>query len=336
MIDHDRLFKELISTFFLEFIALFLPEVMAYIDEGAVEFLDKEIFTDVTSGERHEVDLLAKVRFKEDPAFFLVHVENQAQYQADFGRRMFTYFARLYEKYGLPVYPIALLTFNPRLAQKLGNFKIFFPDWPVLDFRFRVIHLASLNWREFAKSENPVASALMAKMNIPTQDRPKVRLACIRMLATLKLNKAKMQVILGFIDTYLRLDEEEQKIYQAEFDELGTAEKERVMEVTILWKEEGRQEGLQQGLQQGLERGLERGLEQGLERGRTEGLAQGKHEGMLTVILQLLEQRLGSVEPDVKLQLSELDAEQLSRLTTSLADFTDAKDLSKWLQTLRS
>ncbi|HEY9876014.1 MAG TPA: hypothetical protein V6D12_21465 [Candidatus Obscuribacterales bacterium] len=30
MIDHDRLFKELISTFFVEFLELFFPEVIAY------------------------------------------------------------------------------------------------------------------------------------------------------------------------------------------------------------------------------------------------------------------------------------------------------------------
>ena len=72
MIDHDRLFKELISNFFMEFIELFLPEVRDYIEAGSVELLDKEVFTDITAGERHEVDLVAKVRFKEQDTFFLV------------------------------------------------------------------------------------------------------------------------------------------------------------------------------------------------------------------------------------------------------------------------
>src|SRR5260370_29789172 len=105
MIDHDRLFKELLSVFFLEFLDLFLPEVSAYIEAGSLELLDKEIFTDVTAGERREVDLLAKLRFKGQETFFLVHVENQGQAKPDFGKRMFAYFARLYEKHDLPVYP---------------------------------------------------------------------------------------------------------------------------------------------------------------------------------------------------------------------------------------
>ncbi len=62
-IDHDRLFKELISTFFIEFIELFFPEVLKYIDTNSVSLLDKEIFTDVTAGDKYETDLIAKVRF---------------------------------------------------------------------------------------------------------------------------------------------------------------------------------------------------------------------------------------------------------------------------------
>jgi hypothetical protein len=42
--DHDRLFKLLLRTFFMEFLALFLPEVAAYVEPGSVEFLDKELW----------------------------------------------------------------------------------------------------------------------------------------------------------------------------------------------------------------------------------------------------------------------------------------------------
>jgi hypothetical protein len=50
MLDHDRLFKELLSTFCLEFIGLFLPGANTYLDPTSLEFLDKEVFTDVTAG----------------------------------------------------------------------------------------------------------------------------------------------------------------------------------------------------------------------------------------------------------------------------------------------
>ena len=58
--DHDQLFKQLISTFFVEFLELFFPEVVAYMDTSAIEFLDKEFFTDVVEGDEYEGDLVVK------------------------------------------------------------------------------------------------------------------------------------------------------------------------------------------------------------------------------------------------------------------------------------
>ncbi|BAZ85499.1 hypothetical protein NIES806_17020 [Dolichospermum compactum NIES-806] len=83
-IDHDRLFKELISTFFIEFIELFFPEVLKYIDTNSVSLLDKEIFTDVTAGGKYETDLIAKVRFLGEPSYFLVHIEAESGAKSKF------------------------------------------------------------------------------------------------------------------------------------------------------------------------------------------------------------------------------------------------------------
>ena len=109
MTDHDRLFKELISTFFLEFLELFFPAVLNYLDRNSITFLDKEIFTDVTEGDRHESDLIAQVNFRDQPSCFLIHLEAQSSAQIHFNRRMFIYFSRLEEKYALPIYPIVIL-----------------------------------------------------------------------------------------------------------------------------------------------------------------------------------------------------------------------------------
>lgn len=113
MIDHDRLFKELLTTFFVEFLDLFLPNLSAALDPNvAIVALDKEIFTDVTSGDKHEVDILMKARLQDQGAFFLIHVENQSSPQTDFPKRMFRCFARLTEKYDLPVYPIVIFSYD--------------------------------------------------------------------------------------------------------------------------------------------------------------------------------------------------------------------------------
>src|SRR5436309_1917230 len=110
--DHDRLFKELLQTFFIEFVELFLPEVSIYLDRSSIEFMDKEIFTDVVSGERHEVDVVVKGRFRDRDACFLIHVENESAARRTLPKRMFQYFARLYEKYDLAIYPVVIFSYD--------------------------------------------------------------------------------------------------------------------------------------------------------------------------------------------------------------------------------
>ncbi len=46
----------------------------------------------------------------------------------------------------------------------------------------------------------------MAKMKIDQCDRPQVKAECLRLLVTLQLDPARMQLIYGFVDTYLNLD----------------------------------------------------------------------------------------------------------------------------------
>jgi hypothetical protein len=200
MVDHDRLFKELIGTFFFEFLELFLPEVRSFIEAGSIEFLDKEIFVDVTSGERLEPDLVAKVKFKGLSAFFIIHIENQHQAQISFGRRLFRYFSRLYDKYDLPIYPIVVFSFDSPHKPQTDVHRVAFPNKVVMEFKYEVIQLNRLNWRDFVNRPSPVAAALMARMNIAPDERVRVKLECLRLLVTLRLNKAKMRLISGFID----------------------------------------------------------------------------------------------------------------------------------------
>jgi hypothetical protein len=201
-IDHDRLFKELILTFFVKFLELFFPQLMDYLEQDSITFLDKETFTDVTAGEKYEGDLIAQVKFAAQETYFLIHIEAQSTSKTSFNRRMFTYFARFHEKFALPVYPIVIFSYDRPQRSASNQYEVSFPDLKVLEFNYQVIQLNRLNWRDFLNQANPVASALMAKMRIEKKDRPKVKAECLRLLVTLKLNPAKMQLISGFIDTY--------------------------------------------------------------------------------------------------------------------------------------
>ncbi|QSJ21091.1 Rpn family recombination-promoting nuclease/putative transposase [Nostoc sp. UHCC 0702] len=241
MIDHDRLFKELLSTFFVEFIDLFLPQVVSQIDRDSIQFLPQEVFTDVTSGEKKEIDLLAQVRYQQQDTYFLIHVENQSYTKSAFAKRMFKYFARLHEKYDLPIYPVVIFSFDEPLRAEPKNYRVSFPNLNMLEFQFAAIQLNRLSWRDFLTQPNPVAAALMAKMNIPIEERPLVKAECLRLLATLKLDPARMQLISGFVDTYLRLDDAQKQVFKAAISTMGLDEQEQIMEIVTSWQQEGAQ-----------------------------------------------------------------------------------------------
>lgn len=59
-IHHDQLFKQLIHTFFAEFLEMFFPEVHQHIDFSFVKPLSEEVFTDLYIGEARRADIVLK------------------------------------------------------------------------------------------------------------------------------------------------------------------------------------------------------------------------------------------------------------------------------------
>jgi hypothetical protein len=302
MIDHDRLFKELLSVFFVDFVELFLPELATYLDPASIEFIDKELFTGLSPGERREPDLVIRARFRGQAVSFIVHLEHQAQNQTGFNRRMFWYFAQLDQKLELPVYPIALFS-HEGLRPEPDGYQVSFPDREVLSFRYQVIQLSQMRWRDFSSRLNPAAAALMAKMGMTLEERPQVKLECLRMVSRLNLKPEQQRFLSGFIDTYLRLNREERLQFEAQANRvLNPTEKNKVMELTTSWKEEGREEGRREGL-----------------------------EERLQLILRLLRRRCGSLPSTVEAQVRELSGAALAELAEALLDFTGPEDLQRWL-----
>jgi predicted transposase/invertase (TIGR01784 family) len=312
MIDHDRLFKELLSTFFLEFLELFLPQVARSIEPDSVIFLPQEYFADLTAGETKIVDLLAQVRLAGQEVGFLIHLEAQSSSKANFARRIFFYFARLHQKYLQPIYPIVLFSFDEPYREEPNQYSVEFDDLKVMEFNFFPIQLNRLNWRDFLNQRNPVAAALMAKMQIDIADRPRVKVECLRLLATLRLDPARSQLISGFVDTYLKLNVQEEQVFQVEVGTLEETEREDLMQIVTSW----------------MERGIEQGIAEGEQRGRVEG----KIEGEQSLVLRQLTRRLGTLPMSAEAQVQALALPQLEALGEALLDFVQLSDLTDWLQ----
>ena len=302
-IDHDRLFKLLIVMFFREFLELFLPEVAAYTDFSTLTPLDKETFSNMsgdnndshkTSERKRESDIVMQVRCNQQgqtslaaqpetkyarkqgrakriaEATFAIHIENQATNRANFPRRMFNYFSRLMQRYNMDIYPVAILSFDSPRRPMPRHYRVRFPNEEVLNFEYDVIQLNRLDWRNYLNQPNPVASALMAKMQIAPEDRPLVKAHCTAMIFGLKLEEEQKQLITGFVETYLPLDANEKQVFESELERLvPTPAKENVMKVLNSWQKEG------------------------LEQGRREGLLEGELRGQRELALRQLTRKLG-------------------------------------------
>jgi hypothetical protein len=148
-----------------------------------------------------------------------------------------------------------------------------------------------LNWRDFLQQKNSIAAALMSKMKIDKQDRPTVKAQCLRLLVTLKLDPAKMQLISGFVDSYLRLNSTEEALFQSELGTMESREQEQIMQITTSWEQKGQS----------------------------------------NTILRLLNRKLGSLPEEIATRIKSLEPVKLDSLTEDLLDFQSLDDLKRWL-----
>jgi hypothetical protein len=214
---------------------------------------------------------------------------------------MFTYFARLHEGHGLPVYPVVIFSYDAPRQAAPHRYSVEFPGFTVLQFNYQVVQLNRLNWRDFLRQPNPLAHALMAKMQVAPAERAQVKLECLRLILTGKLNPAKMQMLTGFVDTYLRLTEDEDGWVDANLADL--VPKESFMEWITPFERWG----------------------------EIKGRKAGRLEGILAMFLRQYKHRFGLLNEQVETRVRALSLPQLEELSEALLDFNEAADLPRWL-----
>jgi predicted transposase YdaD len=70
---------------------------------------------------------------------------------------------------------------------------------------------------------------------------------------------------------------------------------------------------------------------EGLEQGREEGRQQGREEGEQSLVLRLLNRRVGKIDSSLIERVRGLSIEQLEELGEALLDFSSIADLEAWL-----
>lgn len=120
------------------------------------------------------------------------------------------------------------------------------------------------------------------------------------MLATLQLDPARTEFISQFIDTYLRLEANEEQRFQSEVGRLESGEREAIMQTLTSWEEKG------------------------WLKGKTD------------LVLQQLNYKFGELEPEVAAQIQSLEINQLEELSKALLNFGEMGNLISWLRNLEA
>jgi len=107
-----------------------------------------------------------------------------------------------------------------------------------------------------------------------------------------------MQLISGFVDTYLKLNQIEKIEFKKEVSTFSNPEQESVMQITTSW--------------------MEQGIEQGLTREKE-------------LVLRQLKRKLGQINPELEIEIKALDIAKVELLGEDLLDFSTVDDLKAWL-----
>jgi len=173
--NYDSPWKQIIEDYFPQFLEFFFPTVYNGIDwQRPVEFLDQELqqlLPQSESGQRR-VDKVAKVWLLEGtPAWILLHLEVQSQYESQFPKRMFIYHYRLFDRHEQPVISLAVLADEEPNWRPSGyrydrmgcSIEFAFPTVKLLDYENQ--------WSMLEQSSNPFAVVVMAHLKTKATHR---------------------------------------------------------------------------------------------------------------------------------------------------------------------
>ena len=254
---HDQLFKELLRSFLREFLELFFPDIAARLDFESLRFPNKELFKGFPEGRPREPDVVAELRSQEgEREIVLVHVEVQADPEADFGKRMFEYYALLWLQFDAPIVPVVLhLRGGEPKGIGIAEYRhtLFGREW--VRFHYASVGLARLSAREYVEA-SPLAAALAALMGRPKgSENLELRARMLKRVVESGLDQARQLLLVTVIETYFRLSVEERMRFRRL---VSRKEYRKVQDVELTWADELRMEGHEKGVLQGKREALKR------------------------------------------------------------------------------
>jgi hypothetical protein len=324
IVKHDALFKKLLKnrSVLRAFFEEFFPRISQFIDFNSIEYLDTERFT--LEGKKRTGDLVLKTSFRGEATCFLIHLEHQAQRDLELAWRLLIYMGLDRLEYGMPVYPVAVLSYDETSPENLCPLTAEFPNKRILQFDFDVLDLKRLKAREFVARQNIAALALAARMRIQPEEKMRIVRDFFISLASTEAGDAEKELVSGFFSAYQPLTRKEGLQLNRQLGKLEAETKEKVMRLTNPF--------IELGIQKGMREGMREGRREGIREGRREGALVGRRAGEVDLVLRLIQRRVGILPLSQKKAIRKLALEKIEALGESLLEFESRADLSRWLK----
>lgn len=297
--DEDRLFKELFEAFFGDLLALVVPQFAPHLDAENAEFIRDEMFADASETIRRQVDLLAKVPTDQGKdELVLVHVEVEGRAGSEMGWRMWQYAMLIRSRREkLPLIPLVVFLRGGKPGVHKETHTESFLEEELVSFHYFSFGLSGSSAEEHLERSEPLAWGLSTLMRQEDLEPPRHRLEILRRMYHAPLSWKRQSLLARCVEYYLELDAEERKEYREMLAEQG-------------------KDGFRSFENHWLNR-MERAAE-----------SRGRQEGMQELLLNLLEQRFGSVPVATRHRVEALDSvDELTRLGNRVLTASSLEDL---------
>lgn len=260
-----------------------------------------------------ENDVLVKA-YSPTHGDFLILNELQLRYSTRLPKRMHAYAALATEKYDLPVYPVLVNILPPSPSVTIcDRDESTFMGLHSRQY-YRVINLweveAAIVFQQPLPALLPFVPILKQGGEVTTVERA---LALLRQDEQL----VELEALLAFFASFVLESDVVRQIMR--------------WDMTVLRESPWYQEILREGERQGRQQGWQEGWQEGRLEGRQEGRLEGRLEESRSLVLRLLNRRVGDLPPALTAQVQALSLVQLEALGEALLEFTALVDLENWL-----
>ena len=266
----DNLWKGILEDILDDFLRFMHPDADEIFDFGrGITFLDKELeqlFPPKKGKFSTKIaDKLAKLYTRDgEEKWMLIHCEVQEKYNIDFPHRMFTYFYRIFDKYGKRISAYAILT-EPFLKERPNRYVIEFLGTK-MEYNYNVYKISQQSEDELLKSNNPFAMVVLTVRSVLKKKNKRldddslmeIKLKLSRQLLQKSFPKAKIHKIMTFLMCYIHFENTENNItFEKKFEQITGRTRTMGIEEMVLAQREER--GEKRGIKLGEKRGIKLG-----------------------------------------------------------------------------